>query len=101
MDWLERMRRLKMTAIGNLNTGNKRLRFLLSVVLLICALTPCFKVSASETSSFYWGAAPLRAHDMTSRHYDVVYYASLPWYVLAKDYVADEASANQGILMLT
>lgn len=90
-----------MTAIGNLNTGNKRLRFLLSVVLLICALTPCFKVSASETSSFYWGAAPLRAHDMTSRHYDVVYYASLPWYVLAKDYVADEASANQGILMLT
>ncbi|MGN0930811.1 MAG: hypothetical protein ACI4NP_03745 [Thermoguttaceae bacterium] len=90
-----------MTVTGNLNIRNESLRFLLSVVLLISALIPCFKVSASETSTFYWGTTPLRAHDLTSRHYDVVYYASLPWYVLSKDYVADEASANQGILMLT
>lgn len=90
-----------MTEIGIINNWSERIRFLASVVLLICVLIPCVQASASDTSNFYFGTAPLRAHDLTSRHYDVVYYASLPWYVLAKDYVADEASANQGILMLT
>lgn len=86
---------------SNFKKWNDRLRFLLSVVLLIGVLAPCCKALGAETSTFSFGTGPLRAHDMTSRCYDVVYYAYLPWYVLAKDYVANDATGAQGILMLT
>ena len=71
--------RKKMTEIGIINNWSERIIFLASVVLLSCVLIPCVQASASDTSNFYFGTTPLRAHDLTSRHYDVVYYASLPW----------------------